>query len=1239
MYRILALLLVSLPLAISAQNDRSLSPYFIVNVDSGESVPDFPLERTGVEVSISGVIADVTVTQVYTNHSARALQAVYVFPGSTNAAVYAMEMQIGRRVIEAQIMEKNDARQVYEEAKTAGKTASLLEQKRPNIFSMSIANVMPGDSVIVRMSYTERLVPTAGVYEFVYPTVVAPRYTGAGAPLAAIDKQTGIASAEIPYTRKGIKPMYEFGMNVSIASGIPFEFIRSTTHKVLLSFETANTATLLLDSSERSGGNRDFILQYRFAGGKIETGLMLYEGKDENFFMLMVEPPKRVPLDSIPPREYIFVMDVSGSMAGYAIETSKKLLRNLVGGLRLTDKFNVIQFAGGGALLSPYSLDATAQNIDSAIAFIDHVQAGGGTELNHAMRTAMNIPFHAGYSRSIVIVTDGLIAAEADVLRSMRAHLDSANVFSFGIGVTSNRYLIEAMAYCGNGEPAVVTREADADSAAARFRDYISSPVLSDIRIQYNGFDAYDTEPVAVPDLFASRPLIITGKYRGKSTGKISVSGMTGAGAYHKEISVDSVKPDKQHKAIRLLWARDRIKYLSYLDDPGGYNWYRAIERDSSVQQEITALGLHYGLLTSYTSFVAVDKRIRNKDPQGDSSVVQPLPLPAGMENSAIGMSGTMKEVVIIDASRVTSLQICSPGVMSACIVTPSRPEFTSGAPGRQHPKVMGDLNRFYNGEFILPVMTNYGQPFFTAGASGRMLSLLPVEMIGAYTLGSYGIQASGMSSTIHTGSFGFSTWLPGRTQVSLSATNFGTQNLYFSNNRRINERWGSELEIAEQWKGVSTDRNNDGYEDLSNGVSTALHHRLIYNKQTDQAKSRTFSNDLYFHSSWLRAGQTSSDLYTTQDQTMGLYIAPRAFIEMGHGDYLDVRTSVAVASIDDRWGIDRFHLNTTQFTLAADYEWSKNYFTFITGASGWLSYGEEKWNTVRISAAHQSGAIYASSDFRRNNWLLNGALRAEVNDVGGLAVLPALVVSRTFNNSLTVGVRFNRYRDVPFAAGQLLPLFYSSRELSVAPDAGLNQGWNFRASLTYRRYAPRAWEIKLLYDAVLPEHSVVIDMDSDAGRTSVYGVKGGSLFHRGVVTFGMNLAAQWRLEAEYAATIVNFRYGENTLQQPLLPVNRGYASLIWTHKYNHIHAHMQVAYTGKQRIPQAGWAPAYATLNLQAKYKFRTDRFTVFAGVFNLLDYRQRQFLMTTNDQFDGWKVWAPVAGRTFQAGVSMHF
>lgn len=1221
--------------ALVAQNDRSLSPYFSINVDSGQTIPDFPLQLTSAEVEIAGIIADVTVTQVYTNHSQRPIEAVYVFPGSTNAAVYAMEMQIGRRTITAEIREKSVARQEYTQAKQDGKTASLLEQQRPNVFTMNVANIMPGDSIVVRMSYTERLVPTDGVYEFVYPTVVAPRYTGVGAVdyNANLKNDIGQPAEGIPYAKKGVAPTYAFNMNVKINSSIPFEFVQSPTHKVLLSFEGKNEATVLLDKSESDGGNRDFVLSYRFAGGKIETGLMLYEGKEENFFMLMLQPPKRVPIDSIPPREYIFVMDVSGSMNGYPLETSKKLLKNLVSGLRPTDKFNIVQFAGGAALFAVNSVDATQKNIDSALVFLSKPQGSGGTELNSAMRTAMNIPKQAGYSRSIVIATDGLISAEAQVYQSMRDNLDEANVFAFGIGSSCNRYIIEGMAFCGSGEPFVVMNANTADSAAERFRHYISSPVMTDISVQYTGFDVYDVEPVAVPDLFAERPLVITGKYRGKPSGKITVDGMTGAGAYHKELRADSVRPKKQNKAIRLLWARDRVKYLSYLDQPGGYN---AAGADSAVGDQILAIGLKYGLLTNYTSFIAIDRRERNKEGVEDSTIQQELPMPQNMENSSIGMYGFISSVQAVPGvTSVADASYCIIQTIAPCIILPSRPVFPHHSLVAQDPGCVNDLNWTPNGNYIRPVFTATRHPLFTPGASARIAGRIPGDMVSYYTQGPT-FRGDDIVPPLHAASVGLNSWVPESGQVTLMSTQKGNQSLYFSYDyrHRSASKWHHIFEVGEQWNPVAVDFDEDGRLDFETGFGATLHERTMYNGEYGRTLQAVF-NDVLVHWSSFSGGQPSIG-YNTYDRNIGIYTAPEVYLKLKERMTLKAGANFGYASLYNEWGVDRFHLNTITTGVHTDFELSVASSLWTFGGRFNVMSGDERWNTIVLDQTYNSGALFAHYCWNGNNVRFNVDLRGEYDDINQGVIIPgAQFIWQP--QKWTVILEATRYRSAPFTIGQLTPLFYSSRNLRFT-NPGADQGWY--GNLTVARSVHNKHHFKVGYSAVLPEYSVIVNTDADENLIDVYSLAGGAMQHRGFAAMTLQLSNRFTVEATYRATYVPFNYGERFLQQPLLPRHRGLLSAKWTSSDYRWIVTAEGCYTGKQRLPLHGWSKDYVTANLLLKFKL-SDRFVFMLNGFNLFNYRQPNAMLYsgTPGQFDGWMQWAPLTGTSIQAGVKWKF
>ena len=602
--------------------DKTLSPYFVVKGDP--TVDRLPLKDTKVEIAVAGVIADVRVTQIYRNEGVRAINATYVFPASTRAAVYAMRMQLGNEIIVAKIKEREQAKKEFEKAKEEGKSASLLEQQRPNVFSMSLANIMPQEQVEIELRYTELLIPTDNVYEVVFPTVVGPRYPSRDA------KDDKFVST--PYLEEGQGPTSSLQLSAKVFAGVPIHDLTSPSHQIFPQWWNPTGVQLRLDDADPNKGNRDFVLRYRLAGDQITSGLLLYQGQDENYFLYMAQPPVRVAPESIPAREYIFVVDVSGSMYGFPLETSKTLLRDLIGNLRPTDLFNVVLFAGDSAVLSPQSLEANQDNIRRAIQLLDQQRGGGGTELLAAVQNAMSLPRRDSISRSIVLVTDGYISGEQGVFDHIRANLNQCNVFAFGIGSGVNRYLIEGVAKAGMGEPFIVTEEAEAEAVATKFREYIQTPVLTNIRVRSIGFDTYDLNPVSFPDLLAQRPIVLFGKWRGPVTGFIELTGKTGEGDFVSQFQVAGVQPDEGNSALRYLWARSRIAELS---DYGAYY----VEDDKA--KEITALGLKYNLLTRYTSFIAVREVVTN--PTGVAEDVnQALPLPLRVSGLAVGQGTEM---------------------------------------------------------------------------------------------------------------------------------------------------------------------------------------------------------------------------------------------------------------------------------------------------------------------------------------------------------------------------------------------------------------------------------------------------------------------------------------------------------------------------------------------------------------------------------------------------------------------
>lgn len=607
---------------------KTESPYFFVKSDD-PSVDRLPLKGTEVAVKISGVIADVTVTQTYRNEGRRAIEAKYVFPGSTKAAVSGLNVRLADRLITAQIREKQQAQIEYDIAKKEGKTAALLEQHLPNVFQMNVANIMPGDDVKVELRYTELLVPQSGNYEFVFPTVVGPRYNS---PQSANAQAKWVAQ---PTLAEGVASGTSFKLKASIDTPMGLKEIRSTTHAIdVKKSDEDKHADVVLTADGRPADNRDFVLDYRLAGEKIESGLMLYKGQGENaenFFLAMVEPPKAVAASAISPRDYIFVVDISGSMHGFPLDTAKTVLERLIGGLRPSDTFNVLLFSGSNKMLSPKSVPATRANIEQALATIQNYSGSGSTELIPALKRVYAEPKEDKVSRTVVVVTDGYVTVEREAFDLVRKNLSKANVFAFGIGSSVNRSLMEGIARAGMGEPFIITDPIQAPEQAARFRRMVESPVLTNVKATFGGLDVYDVEPQALPDVLGERPVIVFGKWRadssGQAKGRVIIEGQGASGPYRQEVRIDE-RTRQDTAALRTLWARHRIQSLSDQE---------TLEGGTAFKDRITELGLKYSLLTQYTSFIAVDKVVRNVAPQNSVDVNQPLPLPQGVSELALG--------------------------------------------------------------------------------------------------------------------------------------------------------------------------------------------------------------------------------------------------------------------------------------------------------------------------------------------------------------------------------------------------------------------------------------------------------------------------------------------------------------------------------------------------------------------------------------------------------------------------
>lgn len=608
----IAFLSISLHAQHQEENFYAETPYFKVTTEGKSCLQSLPLKSIDAEVDISGVIANVKLTQTFVNTCDQIIEADYVFPGSSQSAVYDMVMKIGDREIKAKIKEKHIAKADYEKAKAEGKTASLLSQERPNVFQMNVGNILPEDIIKVEIYYTENIVPEDATYEFHLPVRVGERF----ATSKQYEKDKWVANPHVLNPGKStVRPNHTFDLKLNINAGMPLKSIKSLHYPISINYLNKNEAKVNLKGDIPYTPKDDFVLRYQLSGDRINGGVLLYPGEEENFFMVTVQPPKHPKPESIPPRSYQFIIDVSGSMNGFPLDVSKSLMERLLKNLRKTDKFNILLFAGSDQMIFNEPISATSSNVKKALDILDDYNGSGGTQMLPAIKSAMKAIDTKGSSHTFVIVTDGFVTVEKEAYEYISDNLGKANFFAFGIGTNVNRYLIEGIANCGKGAPFIVYNEKEAKQKADKFIKYIQSPVFTDIMMITEEFDVYDIDTKNIPDLFAEKPIVVTGKYKGDPQGGFTFKGYSGNDELAISLPVTTANLSDKNEALKFLWARNRIRELSD---------YNRVGTNDKLIQKITQLGLKYNLLTEYTSFVAIDDQIRELAVKHKGAVPEP---------------------------------------------------------------------------------------------------------------------------------------------------------------------------------------------------------------------------------------------------------------------------------------------------------------------------------------------------------------------------------------------------------------------------------------------------------------------------------------------------------------------------------------------------------------------------------------------------------------------------------------
>ncbi len=595
--------------------------------ESSPKLIPLPLKHTDVKAEIVLHVGSVSVQQQYHNPYSEKIEAVYVFPLPENAAVREFVMMIGERRIRGIIREREEARRFYLEARRAGHVASLMTEERPNIFTQSVANIEPGKSIDIDITYFHTLRCTDGEYEFVFPMTVGPRYNppgstdGVGAVPAGARGSSG-QTTEVEYLRPDEISTRDVALTVAIDAGMTIEGLESPTHAIDVTRPSETTARVSLRSGDRIP-NKDFVLRYKVAGSRLQGALAAFRDESTGYFVLVLEPPASV--DDIPPapREMVFVLDCSGSMDGSPIAKAKAALKGCLRRLASGDTFRIIRFSDRASALGSDPIPATSDNVERGIQFVDSLQSEGGTNMLDGIRAALGSPADESRLRIVAFMTDGFIGNDAQVLAEVESRVGNARIFSMGVGSSVNRHLLEGISRLGRGAVAYLALEEPDTRLVDDFYRQVERAALRDIQIDWGEMRATEVYPRKIPDLFAGRPVTLTGKFAaGATKADVRVTGILGNSEHELRLALDPGSPGLRHKALASVWARAKI------GDLADQALLSASARD--VAAEIRDVALQHGLLSDFTAFVAVDSLLKTVGDHG-TSITVPAFVPAGV--------------------------------------------------------------------------------------------------------------------------------------------------------------------------------------------------------------------------------------------------------------------------------------------------------------------------------------------------------------------------------------------------------------------------------------------------------------------------------------------------------------------------------------------------------------------------------------------------------------------------------
>lgn len=614
-------------------NDMNSGALLLPAIREGQYI-EAPRLKTEVEIEVNGPVARVSVTQRFENPADGWVEGIYVFPLPEQSAVDTLKMRVGDRLIEGVIKVREEARRVYEEAKRQGKKAALLEQQRDNLFTNNVANIGPGETVIVNIEYQQTIRQDNGLFSLRFPMVVAPRYSpqpiiqtvdferggsGFGTVDPVPDRDQIEAPVLDPRENAKINPV---SLSVKLAAGFPIGEVESPFHELVSRNIDEATRTLTL-KNDSVPADRDFVLNWRSSGKAPNAALFRQTVDGETYVLAFVTPPE-IDVRDLPRknREVIFVIDNSGSMAGESMSQAKLALEDALSRLSSLDRFNIIRFDDTHEKLFADAVPADRENLAVALQYVRVLEADGGTEMLPALQTALvdNDRNDSDRVRQVVFITDGAIGNEQQLFDAIATGKGRSRVFTIGIGSAPNSFFMTRAAEIGRGTFTHIGDIGQVKEEMGRFFEKLENPVMTGLAVQGEGVNLSEVSPNPLPDLYKGEPIVIAA-IAGMPNGTLQITGDYAGQPW--QVNMDLARA-AEGSGIGKLWARRRIASLEASRSYGA-----DIE---AINREVETVALAHHLVSSRTSLVAIDVKVTRPEGEAVSSTKLSLNLPAGWD-------------------------------------------------------------------------------------------------------------------------------------------------------------------------------------------------------------------------------------------------------------------------------------------------------------------------------------------------------------------------------------------------------------------------------------------------------------------------------------------------------------------------------------------------------------------------------------------------------------------------------